>query len=197
VKSTGEIGMLRILSAEKYKGMTRVSFIAGRRVLRDSRALRKNADTISRALKVPVAETGKGVLALLEKERQTEQKMRSLLEGAAETEAKRLVAENKLEGEAGEGKRLVMLFPNDDMEGIQRIAKAAQKLSPAGFIFASAKDCGFAALSSSKKVDFRPLLKPLLEANQGKGGGGPAHFQGRFPSTETLEAFLKALDAKN
>ena len=52
--STGQIGMLRILGAEKYKGLTRVGFIAGRRCLEDSRLLRKNALTVSRAFRTPL-----------------------------------------------------------------------------------------------------------------------------------------------
>jgi len=67
VRSTAEIGMFRILGAEKYKGMTRISFLAGRRLLRDSRLLRNNAGIISRAISVPLGETGKGVLEFIEK----------------------------------------------------------------------------------------------------------------------------------
>jgi len=78
LKSTGEVGMLRIFSAEKYKGMTRIMFIAGRRVLLDSRALRHNAAIISHALSVPVGDIGRGVQDFLEKTAHMERRLKTL-----------------------------------------------------------------------------------------------------------------------
>ncbi|MDR2051990.1 MAG: hypothetical protein LBP80_01120 [Treponema sp.] len=86
LKSTGRIGMLRVLGAEKYKGMTRVSFIAGRRVFQDSRVLRQNGEIISRALKVPVAETGKAALALIGRLGRLEKQVKEVEEAAGQGE---------------------------------------------------------------------------------------------------------------
>jgi alanyl-tRNA synthetase len=90
LNSTGPIGIVRILGAEKYKGKTRISFIAGRRVFRESRLLRQNGEIVSRALKVPVAETGRGVLALLERMNYSD-----LPSGSNASAGKRLIKYNK------------------------------------------------------------------------------------------------------
>jgi alanyl-tRNA synthetase len=197
VKSTGRIGILKILGAEKYKSMTRVSFIAGRRVLREARLLRQNGEIISRALKVPVAETAKGVLAQLEKTARLEAQLKELAEENAQFQAAALLRKHapaETGGDAGgEGRIITEYFPAADMDTLLRIGRAAQKLTGAALVLASGREAKFAAFCSVKKTDLRPLLGPAMEARGGKGGGGPSFFQGVFPSGEDLAAFLAAL----
>jgi alanyl-tRNA synthetase len=199
LRSTGQIGVLRVLGAEKYKGMARVYFIAGRRVLRDSRLLRRNADIISRALKTPVAETGAGVLALLEKTSQYEQKLKFFQEEDAMRKAKALVAAfagaDASSGVEKTGKPRVITasFMDADMEETLRIGKAAQRLTPAVLVLASEPEVKFAAFSSAKDFDIRSALKDALEANHGRGGGGQSFFQGVFEKLEDLHAFMAAV----
>ncbi|MDR3122941.1 MAG: alanyl-tRNA editing protein [Treponema sp.] len=189
LSSTGEIGILRILGAEKYKGMTRVSFIAGRRVLRDSRILWRNAGIISRSLKVPPAETSPAVAALLEKTALLERKLKALEEDAAARRADALLAGKN----AAEGTVLVESFPDADMEEVLRIGRAAQKRCPAVLALAAPRELKFAGLCSVKSLDIRPLFQGILEQHGGKGGGGPSFFQGQFSRPEDLAAFLAAI----
>ncbi|AEF85707.1 threonyl/alanyl tRNA synthetase, SAD [Treponema primitia ZAS-2] len=206
--STGKIGMLRILGAEKYKGMIRVSFIAGRRVLRDSRILRRNGEIVSRALKVPLAETGLASLALLERTAALERRLKALEEEAAlgraeewlrkagllgDPAARSLGGAEAGAGNTGEGRVLVESFPGADMEEVLRIARAAQKFTAAVLVAASPGDGKFAGLCSVKTFDIRPLLKEPMEKFGGKGGGGPSFFQGQFSEAGSLDAFLKSL----
>ncbi|MDR0707591.1 MAG: alanyl-tRNA editing protein [Treponema sp.] len=194
LRSTGQIGVLRVLGAEKYKGMSRVYFIAGRRVLRDSRLLRRNADIVSRALKVPVAETGAGVLALLEKISKHEQKLKFFQEGDAMRKAKSLAAAfSGMEKTGGNPRVVTASFMDADMEETLRIGKAAQSLAPAVLVLASEPEIKFAAFSSVNGFDLRPTLKTALDANHGRGGGGPSFFQGVFEKLEDLHAFMAAL----
>jgi alanyl-tRNA synthetase len=198
LRSTGRIGVLRILDAERYKGMTRVYFIAGRRVLRDSRLLRQNADIVSRALKVPVTETGAGVLALLEKTGKYEQKLKCFQEEDAMRKAKALTAAftgaDASSGEkSGEPRVITASFMDAGMEETLRIGKAAQSLAAAVLILASEPEIKFAAFSSVKDFDIRAALKDALDANHGRGGGGPSFFQGVFEKPEDLHAFMAAL----
>jgi alanyl-tRNA synthetase len=199
-KSTGQIGMLRILGAEKYKGMTRVSFIAGRRVLLDSRLLLANADVVSRSLKVPLSETGRGVLALLEKTGRMERELKAMGEAAAETRAAALLEKAGLaaagkEGASGKGAVVIESYPKEDMEEVLRIGRAAQKNTEAVLVLASEKEFKFAAFCSVKDFDLRPLIKGPFDRVGGRGGGGPSFFQGLFSSAEGLSAFLAAVKA--
>jgi alanyl-tRNA synthetase len=196
LKSTGPIGILKILGAEKYKGMTRITFVAGRRALRDYRLLRQNADLISRAVKTPAAEIGRGVLALIDRANQLEKKVRELEEAAAQTKAEALLREIGIldgkdrAGENGIGRIYAFCVPDADMADVMRIGRAAQKLSQAVLILGSEAEGKFAAFCSAKGADIRPLFKDRLEAAGGRGGGGPSFFQGAFDSPGKLRDFL-------
>jgi alanyl-tRNA synthetase len=210
LESTGRIGMLRILGAEKYKGMTRVSFIAGRRVFQDSRILRQNGEIISRALKVPVAETGKAVLALIDRFGLLEKRVQELEETAAQGKAKNLLhkarvlssrnRDNEKGGQSdtvpGKLRVFTIDYSDSEMEDLLRIGRAAQKLTPAVLVFSSTFLLKFAAFCSAEGADIRPLLKDRMEAQGGRGGGSASFFQGLFSSTEKLDAFLASLPQK-
>jgi alanyl-tRNA synthetase len=191
--STGRIGALHILGAEKYKGMTRVSFIAGRRVLRNSRMLRQNVETVSRALKVPAAETGKAVLALLEKSLRLEKQIKELAESAAKARARSLVEDAGLLAEAGAGRVFGKSFPDAGMEELLALGRAAQKLTGAALILASEPERKFAAFSAAKNADLKALLGERMIAEGGRGGGSGGFFQGLFGSGEELARFMESL----
>jgi alanyl-tRNA synthetase len=192
--STGQIGILRILGAERYKGMTRVTFTAGRRVLAESRILRQNGEIVSRALKVPVTETGAGVLALLERSAVLERDLKVLQEAAAEQRAQVLAA--KAAPAAPPGGNGAAAFPivtevyDASFDDVLRIGRAAQKKTAAVLLLASRDEKKFAALCAGKGVDLRLLLKGVMEDRGGKGGGGAGFFQGVFETTAALENFL-------
>lgn len=196
LKSTGPIGILKILGAEKYKGMTRITFVAGRRALRDYRLLLGNAVLIREAVKSPITEIGKGVLALVDRTNQLEKEARELKEAAAHAKAEALLRETGVladqdpGGKNGAGQIHAFCIPGADMEEVLRIGRAAQKLSPAVLILGSEGEGKFAAFCSAKGTDLRPLLKDRLKAAGGKGGGGPSFFQGALDSPEKLRAFL-------
>jgi alanyl-tRNA synthetase len=193
--STGQIGILKILGAEKYKGMTRVSFIAGRRVLEDSRVLRRNGEIISRALKVPVAETGAALLALLERNAAGERELKALREAAAEQKAEALLERaapsGAPSGKTGEGPPLIVETYNSAFDEVLRIGRAAQKKTTAILLLASGPEKKFAALCADKKTDLRSLLGAAMEGRGGKGGGASGFFQGVFESRDALESFLR------
>jgi alanyl-tRNA synthetase len=196
VKSTGEIGMLRILEAEKYKGMTRVAFIAGRRCLYDSRALRRSAGIISRALKVPVVEIGKGVLDYMEKSAAVEKRLKELEEWAAAVRAGALVKQAAgLPAGGAEGKTPLIIesLAGAGIDEVLRVGRAAQKLTGAVLVLASEEDRKFAAFCGDKGADVRLVVKDAFEAAGGRGGGGPSFFQGSFPSEEALAGFIAAI----
>jgi alanyl-tRNA synthetase len=198
--STGHIGMVRVLGAEKYKGKTRISFIAGRRVLGDSRLLRKNGETASRALKVPVAETGQGVLCLLERTNRLEKRLKVLEEENAAARAAVLIRQWGLADEdsgggglPGGGRLFSHMLPGAGTPELLAIGRAAQKLTRGVVLLVSQEDLKFAAFCSDRGVNLPGLFKEALESRGGHGGGGPSFFQGEFSCPADLEEFLAAL----
>ncbi|MCL1993109.1 MAG: alanyl-tRNA editing protein [Spirochaetes bacterium] len=197
-KSTGQLGMIRILGAEKHKSHLRISYIAGRRVLRDSRLLRENALAVSRALTVPLFEIGKGTQAFLEKARLAETRLAALSGTVADFKAA-AIFENKAAGKGAGAAPLIEVFESETMEEVLLIAKALQKrLTGDGnasgiLVFASKKELKFAALCCGTEGDVRDFVKDAFEKASGKGGGGKAFFQGSFATEADLAAFLAGL----
>lgn len=185
--STGPIGMVKILGAEKYKGMTRISFIAGRRVLRSFRVLRAAAEAASRTLKVPLEELGRGTAAAAERSAALDRTVLTLREQLASMEAERLAAA------APAGAAVLVASYNDrGMDEALRVGRALQKLSSAVVLVASSPERKAAALCSRRDLDLRPAMRELFAAHRGTGGGGPSFYQGAFSSHADLQAFLAA-----
>jgi alanyl-tRNA synthetase len=206
--STGQIGMLRIVGAEKYKGMTRVTFVAGRRCLLDSRLLRQNAELISRSLSVPVAETARGVAALIEKAANLERELKDREEAEASVKAAALLEKAEAQSAAqyeaapreaakpGSAEKPILVFesyPDLNIDAVLRIGRLAQKKTEAILALSSGKDFKFAAFCSVKSTQLAPLFKEALEKHKGKGGGGGGFFQGSFDSAEALAAFINSV----
>jgi alanyl-tRNA synthetase len=190
--------MLRILDAEKYKGMTRMAFIAGRRCLEDSRMLRNNAVCVSQILKVPVEEAGKAVAVLVEKTAKLEERLAIFEEDLAKKDAEELLTRDHftLQGEYGSVKNpefYAVSFPGKRTEELLRIGKQLQKMTEAVITMGSEKDLKFTAVCSARGADIRGLFKTFVETAGGKGGGGPAFFQGQFDTIEQYRSFFAAL----
>jgi alanyl-tRNA synthetase len=201
VSSTGQIGAFRILGTEKYKGMIRMTFIAGRRCLAEGRMLRNNIVRISQLLSVPVEETGAAVSALREKTAALEEQVKRYEEEAARRVAETLVARDcRVDNSANNGAGsnapdfVVESFSDKSMEAILRIGKQAQKISGAVIALGSEKDLKFAAVCAAKGIDLRPYFKREVEAAEGSGGGGPTFFQGQFDSPDKYRRFFAELE---
>jgi len=188
--STAEIGALRILNAEKYKGMARITFIAGRRVLKDSRRLRQNAATISRALSAPVNETGNAVLEFLEKANHAERRLKLLVAEAAKAKAQVLVDKAAASGKPP----VIERYPDEDIAEVLTIGKIAKSETKKLIILVSEKDNKFAAFCEEENTDLRVLFKETFAAFGGKGGGSQTFFQGSFSAKDDLDAFLLELE---
>jgi alanyl-tRNA synthetase len=194
LKSTAEIGLLRIFGAEKHKGMTRITFLAGRRLLLDSRALRNNAIVASRALSVPVNGIGNGVLDLSKKLAETERRLKAFAEAAVKGKAEALV--QKAASASTYSKLppiIVESYADEDINEVLNIGKIAHKKIQAVFLLASRQDNKFAAYSSVEGFDLRSLLKSAFEAQSGKGGGSSTFFQGSFGTSKATEDFLDSI----
>ncbi len=193
VGATGEIGVIFVSDHERYKGGTRVEFVAGVRALR---LLQKDHELLRQLSRI--------YSAAPEKLAETAEKM--MQERAALAREKELIQDRLLDHEAAEllrcapqssGRRAVsMVCPDRTLDGIKALA---QKLTahPGTVAVLGLPDACQIVVARSKDVDGHcgDAVKKVAVEMGGKGGGRPEFAQaGGFPP-ERLQAWMQALEA--
>lgn len=200
VTRTGQMGQIRIVGIEKYKGMLRVTFHAGLRALADARAKHAAlaaaaADLTCGALDVP------GAIG----------KLRSDLKGtraqldAARSELAALVARSMLDAlpppDRASGPIVIpALRPNDDVSALRVLAgKLAE--DPRVVAIAGAPDPSTGEMivvvqrGASAGLDCGAFVQAQARERGGRGGGRPERAEGRFPRGTVLEDLSAAASA--
>jgi alanyl-tRNA synthetase len=180
--STALILALKIIGAERYKGMVRLSFVAGRRAFADYRMVRAQAEAAAGSLRTSVDRLESAAAALVEQKAQADRYLLIARESLAAADAARLVARG--------GAAVAESYGDRPFDEALRVARAAQKLGAAVVAVASTVDLKAAVLSADRALDLRPLLKPLLDRYAGKGGGGPDQYQAAFTARSGLDGFM-------
>jgi alanyl-tRNA synthetase len=196
LSSSGKVGMFRVIGAERYKGMTRITFIAGRRIFEESRLLRIQAEGISRLLNAPPLEIFPAMQTFVSKAEQLERGINQKNSEIAQFRAVQILADEGLENSTGNTKIVKKIFLDISQDDVFLTAKTVQKKCGCILVFASVQDKKFCVLASQKGIDIRPLFKKLMEDYGGQGGGGPLFFQGSFSEKSALEKFMNALPKK-
>ncbi len=182
--STGPIGLIKIVGAEKYKGLTRVSFVAGKRAFRDYCSVRTAAETVASRWGVRVEELDSRARLRDERLATCERALMTAKDKLAQIEAAQLASSG--------GALHAAAYGDKAYDDVLLVGRAAQKLSGAVILVASVPDRRAALLCSVKGVDLRGPGKRLMELSGGKGGGGPSLFQVAFDSKTALESFIAA-----
>lgn len=188
VKLTGEVGLLKILSRENYKGGVRLSVLCGFKALDYFHALVEQSQEISQALCAPVLDLMPALNQVFEDREEIkkasvvkdDELIRLKLENLP-AQGNLVVCEEILRGKSLK-KYIVQLA--EEREGILAL------LSPeeGGYSFSLIETGG----------DVSQLGKDFLAAFDGKGGGRGENFQGFIPSRgesgqemERIEEWLK------
>jgi alanyl-tRNA synthetase len=172
---TGQVGPVRVLAAERYKGGTRVTFAAGKRT-RD--VLGAHSDAIGALARAFSCQPG-DVPATVEKLRRDLAEGREALKAAqrrwADALADRLLA--------GEG-RVVAAIPGGDVDVLRALAT---KITAAGrdAVLAATNPDGthvMIARAAGSTLDCGALLRSIAQACGGRGGGRADHAEGKLPA---------------
>jgi len=193
VARTGQIGQVRIVATEKYKGMLRITFHAGRRALDDARAR-------SDALSAVAAELTCGALDVpnaVSKLRTDLKSMRAQLD-AARLELAEHVARGLLAGLEGDGPHVLAVDrPADDLASLRALAgKLAADARVVALCAGADAGSGEVVLvvqrGSKTTLDCGAFVMAQARACGGRGGGRPERAEGRFPKGTSLEGLREA-----
>ena len=171
VRLAGEIGMIKIVSSQNYKGGTRLELLCGRRALLDSRKKLEAADRGAQLLSVPIVKVDTAIKNLIAEKDALTQEASALKWKYFSEQAETLEAgtENILFFTEGLNSKDATHFA--DLL-LKKTGKRAAVFNRMG------KDFSFVLLSAEKDArSFTEEMKPLFAC---KGGGKPDAVQGRI-----------------
>ena len=166
---TGEVGLIKIISAQHYKTGIRLAVACGQRAYDAVAAICADAEAAGRLLSAPAGSLTPAVENRQNGETALKQRIAALQNALADAYVKAAVP----------GQPAVLWAEGADGDGLRRIAMAvcagtnqvACALAPGG------RGTSY-ALAAPEGIDARALGKALNEAFAGRGGGKPAFCQG-------------------
>ena len=182
VKLAGEIGLIKIISAQNYKGGTRLELLSGKRALQDYRRKNDVSAEAGRLLSVPAQKADGAVKNVLAERDALIQTLNQL-----KWKYFNLKAEQVAEGTEnilffGEGLNSKDMTHFADLL-LKKGAKRTAVFSPSGD--------GFAFVLLSREKDGRDFADAMKEPFSCKGGGKPDAVQGRVTGEKkAIQAFF-------
>lgn len=176
VKKTGEIGLIKLLNVQNYKGGVRVSMLCGFRALEDYEKKSESVKQISVLLSAPEEEVFSEVSRLKEeiaaKKAQLVQFQEKLLVYKVEQIPK--------------SQKTVVLFEEELSGSAPRelVNLVLERGAVIGAVFAGTEKDGYRYVIGSRRCDTRIFAKRLNEMCSGRGGGKPEMVQGSCVGTE-------------
>ncbi len=178
VKLTGEVGIIRLIDAVKYKGGTRVTMVCGFRALKDYRMKEDNVREISRLLSAKPEESAQAVHRLQDEARMWKEKLVH-----AQTRAMEQILDNLTENVEN-----YFVFEEDVDKNVARRFADEGKGKCHGIcgIFLGNDADGYRYILGSESVDLKAFSKGFHEALGGKGGGKSEMIQGTVTGSEEM-----------
>lgn len=179
VNNTGEIGMIKIVDAQKYKGGTRVSMLCGFRALQDYRTKERNINQISVVLSAKPDLSAEAVLRQKEELQHDKDRMIYFQGKYIEEKAGRIP-------DGGDGHIGMLLFEEDLDSGMMRkyVNLSVGKTDGISGCFVGDDQNGYRYVLGSETLDVRSISGEMNRDLDGKGGGKPGMVQGSVNGTK-------------
>ena len=182
VKSTGEIGLIKLFSVVPFRGGTRMEMACGKQALDYLNRTYEQNKQVSQAFSAKIWETGAAARRMNETLAQQKYRITGL-----ELRIFRTIAE----GYAGKGD-VVHFEEGLDSTGVRELADAiAEHCGGAAAVFSGSDGDGYAFCMVAREGDLRQRGRDMVKALSGRGGGKPNCQQGRVQAAKAdIEAFF-------
>jgi len=187
-RSTGEIGMLKILKVESIQdGVIRFEFAAGEAAIEAVEEMEKILREASSILRVEPAKLPKTVERFFEEWKDQRKEIEKLKAELAEAKADRLFEK----AEEFDSIKVVVDYIDGDMQVLQKLAEILASKGAVGCLMAKGEGKVFVVtFSEQKKYDARELIKEIGRRAKGSGGGRKDLAQGAVQQMLDREEIL-------
>ena len=182
VRSAGQVGLIKLLSVQRFRDGVRIELVCGGRALRYVNAMVAQNRHISNLLSTKAAETGRGVERLLEENHQLKARLTAMEDARFRALAEQYTG-------AGD----VLLFEEGlTPDGLRRLCDAVLNVCGGRCACFSGDDAGGHAYAVGQRGgDLRAFSKDMNQALGGRGGGKPDFVQGRVSAGwEQIEGYF-------
>lgn len=195
---TGEVGPIKILGFERYKGNVRIEFACGWRTLRAMTEKQQILRQLARHLTSGEPELPAKVDRLLHERKELDRSLQEMKQQFLYAEAERLLDEALTK----RGTLLVArTFEERPMQDLQRLANRMAEREPSVivlFVSSGAKMQLVFARGAAIGLDMNNMLKSVLPLINGRGGGSPSLAQGggvtEISADDLLDHVLQRLE---
>ncbi|MEK3862009.1 DHHA1 domain-containing protein [Paenibacillus sp. FSL H7-0716] len=185
VSSTGEIGMIKLLKAEKIKANTRIYFKCGYRALEEFNTSQQILGTLSSKFN-----TGKDEIIDRIEKWENEQKLLQAEINLLKEKNDDYVLQELLNEQTG--KMIAQVFEDKSLKDLQSLAnKLTSKCDLPVLLATSAENKVVFAQNGSTEISCGAFFKAHLGSYNGKGGGSDKLAQAGFPTWEDALAFYE------
>jgi alanyl-tRNA synthetase len=195
---TGEVGIICVRSWERAKGLVRIEFLAGNRVLKDYAIANRTARSVAALFSCARDEAAAAASRMMEENKALLRRLRALEEIASRVEAEELLRQSE---EQPDGTRLIkQIFDGRSADALRQIALAAVQ-SPKTIALLGSRESDSARLifarSSDASGDMSQLMREACALLEGRGGGrsdlaqGGGHNLGKL--SEAIENAARAV----
>jgi alanyl-tRNA synthetase len=186
VARTGEIGLIKLLDAIRYKGGMRIHFLAGSAALAHYRKTWTDVAALSAILSVPQSDVVDGL-----RKRDAEIEKR----GAIISSLRRQLLDYKIAALEQTDGNLCIFTDDPDMLALRLLVNAGvRKCTGICAAFSGNDADGYRYVMGAQNADLRTLSKQINAALDGKGGGSAQMIQGSCNAKECeIRAYMESL----
>lgn len=176
VRTTAEVGLLKIQSCDRHRGGCRLTIVCGMRALKDYQQKQESVGKVSAALSAKPDKIAEAVKNLQEQQTSLREQLNRIQAMYLQEKLEKVNAEDKYVCifEKSLDSIAMRNFVNDAMERCVGICGA----------FIGSDDKGYHYILGSKVMDVREISKKLNVQFAGKGGGKPQMVQGSLMGKE-------------
>ena len=176
VKTTAEVGLLKIQSCDRHRGGCRLTIVCGMRALKDYQQKQESVGKVSAALSAKPEKIGEAVEHLQEQQAKLREQLNHIQAMYLQEKLDKIHVEDQCVCIFEEALDSIAMrnFVNGAMERCDGICGA----------FIGNDEKGYHYILGSKELDVREISKQLNAKFNGKGGGKPQMVQGSLNGTK-------------